>query len=139
MGRPRPGLRLDSIRLSIRDQEGKMRSIVLATAFAAITVTSAYADDMMASRYGNTTLVTDAKGVQTLLYYHPGGTLTGKQGDMNFTGTWKVGANNQLCLNFSQPVPGMTNPTCVTVTAHKVGDSWDGGDGRKVKLVQGVQ
>ena len=42
-----------------------MRSMILAAAFAAPSVTYAFADDIMASRYGNTTMATDAQGVQT--------------------------------------------------------------------------
>jgi hypothetical protein len=116
-----------------------MRSIILAAAFAALSVTYACADDIMASRYGNTTMATDAKGVQTKIYYQAGGTLTGKQGDMNFKGTWKVDAANKLCLTFSDRTPkGMTNPFCVTVAAHKVGDTWKAQD-RTVMLMKGIQ
>ena len=116
-----------------------MRSIILAAAFVAASVSCAYADDVMASRYGNTTIATDSKGVQTKIYYQADGTLTSKQGDMSFKGTWKVDAANKLCLTFSGGVPaGMTNPFCVTVAAHKVGDTWKAQD-RTVTLVQGVR
>jgi len=116
-----------------------MRSIVLAAAFVAASVCCAYADDLMASRYGNTTIATDSKGVQTKIYYQAGGTLTGKQADMSFKGTWKVDAANKLCLTFSGTAPtGMTNPFCVTVAAHKVGDTWKSED-RSVTLVKGIQ
>jgi len=116
-----------------------MRSMVFAAAFAAISVSHAYADDIMASRYGNTTMATDAKGVQTKIYYQADGTLTAKQGAMDFKGTWKLGAKDQLCLTFDKEQPqGMTNPFCVTVTAHKVGDTWKAGD-RTVILVKGIQ
>jgi hypothetical protein len=116
-----------------------MRTTLLAAAIAAMFVTTAHADDIMMSRYGNTTMVTDAKGVQTRLYYQAGGSPTGKQGSMNFEGTWKVDASNRLCLTFKQPVQGFTNPTCVAVTAHKIGDSWQSANGDRVMLVKGVQ
>ena len=115
-----------------------MRSIILAAAFAALTVSHAYADDVMASRYGNTTLATDSKGVQTKLYYQADGTLTARQGDMNYTATWKV-ASGQVCLTFKAAAPGgMTNPFCAQVVAHNVGDTWKSGD-RTITLVKGIQ
>ena len=64
-----------------------MRTMILAAALAAFSVSFAYADDIMASRYGNTTVATDAKGVQTKIYYQTGGMLTAKQGAMDFKGT----------------------------------------------------
>jgi hypothetical protein len=116
-----------------------MRSMILAAGLAALSISYAYADDIMASRYGNTTIATNSKGVQTKIYYQADGTLTGKQAEMNFKGTWKVDANNKLCLTFSGAAPeGMTNPFCVTVAAHKVGDTWKAQD-RTVMLVKGIQ
>ena len=67
-----------------------MRTLLLAAAFAVCSASLAHAADIMAARYGNTTLVTDSKGVETKIYYKADGTLTGKQADLNFTGTWKV-------------------------------------------------
>ena len=116
-----------------------MRTMFLAAAAAAMFVTTAHADDIMMSRYGNTTVVTDAKGGQTRLYYQAGGVLTGKQGSMSFEGTWKVDPNNKLCLTFKKPVAGFDNPTCVSVTAHKIGDTWQSTKGSTVTLVKGVQ
>jgi hypothetical protein len=122
-----------------RKREGQMRSMILAAALVAVSVSCAYADDVMASRYGNTTMATDSKGVQTKIYYQAGGMLTGKQGDLSFKGTWKVDAANKLCLNFSGTAPkGMANPFCVTVSDHKVGDTWKSDD-RTVTLVKGIQ
>jgi hypothetical protein len=114
-----------------------MRTILLAAGFAALSASLAYADDIMASRYGNTTIATDAKGVQTKIYYAAGGTLTGKQGTMDFKGTWKIDGG-KVCLHFATPVPGYAEPFCPPVAAHKVGDKWKAG-GRDVTLVKGVQ
>ena len=114
-----------------------MRTMILAATLAALSVSLAWGDDVMTSRYGNTTIATDSKGVQTKLYYSADGTLTGKQSEMSFKGAWKI-ANIQLCLTFTTTVPGMSNPFCVTVAAHKVGDTWQGG-GRSVTLVKGIQ
>jgi YD repeat-containing protein len=113
-----------------------MRSILIVAALA-LSVTAAHAGDVMASRYGNTTITTDASGVQTKLYYNADGTFTGKQGTFGFTGTWKLDGNT-ICLTFNPAPPGAPNPTCTPVSAHKVGDTWSGG-GRTITLVQGIQ
>ena len=117
-----------------------MRAMIFAAALAAVSVSHAFAaDDIMASRFGNTTMATDSKGVQTKIYYQADGTLTSKQGNMTFKGTWKVDANNKLCLTFTQQSPeGMSNPFCVAAAAHKVGDTWKSED-RTVTLVKGIQ
>jgi hypothetical protein len=115
-----------------------MRSMNLAAALVVASVSYAFADDIMASRFGNTTMATDSKGVQTKIYYQADGTLTAKQGTMDYKGTWKLDAKNQLCLTFDKPPQGMTNPFCVTVESHKVGDTWKAGD-RTVMLMKGIQ
>lgn len=114
-----------------------MRALILAATFAALSVATAYADDIMASRYGNTTIATNAKGVQTKLYYSADGTFTGKQGDLNFKGTWKTG-DGKVCLTYNVAVPGFTNPFCPPVAAHKVGDTWSAGS-NTVTIVKGIQ
>ena len=114
-----------------------MRSLLLAAAFAACSISLAHAADIMAARYGNTTIVTDSKGVQTKLWYKADGTLSGKQADLSFTGTWKV-AGGKVCIKTTPVVPGMEPPFCPPVVAHKVGDTWNS-QGRSVKLVAGVQ
>jgi uncharacterized membrane protein len=115
-----------------------MRRIILAAALVAASVSYAFADDVMASRYGNTTIATDAKGVQTKVYYKADGTLTAKQADKDYSGTWKV-VNGQVCLTFKEAPPGgMANPFCAQVMAHKVGDTWKSGE-RTITLVQGIQ
>ena len=123
-----------------------MRKIVLASlasiALAASMSFAVAADDVMASRYGNTTESTDSKGVETKVYYKADGTFTAKSGDLTTAGTWKVDAGT-ICLTYTGATPpGMTNPLCVPVVAHKVGDTWTTGEGdqkRTVKLVAGVQ
>jgi hypothetical protein len=114
-----------------------MRTLLVAAVFVACSISLAHAADVMASRYGNTTIATDAKGVETKLYYKADGTLTGKQGDLSFTGTWKV-AGGKVCLHTTPTVPGMEEPFCRPVASRKVGDTWKSGD-RTVKLVAGVQ
>ena len=114
-----------------------MRKILIAAAMLAVSSSLAFADDVMASRYGNTTVTTDKSGVQTMLYYAADGTFTGKQSGQTFNGTWKLDGAT-ICLTFAQPVPGAANPTCLPVAAHKVGDTWTAGD-RTISLVQGIQ
>src|SRR3954447_5656570 len=114
-----------------------MRTLLVAAVFAVCSVSLAHAADIMAARYGNTTVVTDSKGVETKIYYKVDGTLTGKQGDLNFTGTWKV-AGGKVCIKTTPGVAGMEPPFCPAVVAHKVGDTWKS-DGRTVKLIAGVQ
>jgi len=115
-----------------------MRKFLIAAAALAFSTTLAFADDIMASRYGNTTVTTDSSGTQTKLYYAADGTFTGKQGGQGFSGTWKLDSANNLCLSFSQTLPGIANPTCTPASAHKVGDTW-GAAGLSVTLVQGIQ
>ena len=102
--------------------------------------------DIMASRYGNTTISTDAKGVQTKVYYNADHTFTFKSGDRQGKGTWKVdyvSYNATLCLSFEgTPPAGMTNPFCVPVEPHEVGNKWTVGDGdnkRSLSLEKGIQ
>jgi len=114
-----------------------MRTLFYAVSFAALSISVAHADDVMASRYGNTTIVTDARGMQTKVYYKADGTLTGKQMGRAFTGTWKV-EGGQVCLHTTPTMPDMQEPFCRAVSARKVGDEWQVGD-RRVKLVQGIQ
>lgn len=114
-----------------------MRMIILAATLVALSTTFAYAEDLMASRYGNTTIATDSKGVQTKIYYKADGTLTGKQGTVTFTGSWKVD-KGQVCLTNTPAPAGMTNPFCAPVKARKVGDTWKAAD-RTVTLVKGIQ
>ena len=115
-----------------------MRKILIAVGAFALSTSLAFADDVMATRYGNTTITTDASGVQTKLYYSADGTFTGDQSGQKFGGTWKLDGSGNICLTFSQPVQGAANPTCVPITAHKVGDTWSAG-GRTISLVQGIQ
>ena len=114
-----------------------MRTIILAATFVALSVSAAYADDVMATRYGNTTIATESNGTQTKLYYKADGTFTGKQGSLDFKGTWKVDGG-KVCLKFDRAVPGYAEPFCPAIEAHKVGDSWKAA-GRTVTLVKGIQ
>ncbi|HTQ13630.1 MAG TPA: hypothetical protein VMH86_07125 [Rhizomicrobium sp.] len=112
-----------------------MRTALLASAFA-LACTAALAGPLD-SRFGNTTITRDGQGNETHIYYAADGTLTGKQNGQPFKGSWKLNGGT-VCLTFD-PVPqGATNPTCVPVSDHKVGDSWGTGP-YTVTLVKGIQ
>lgn len=115
-----------------------MRRILLASALLALSTSFAFADDIMATRYGNTTITTDAQGTKTKLYYKADGTFTGMQGANAFKGTWKLDGNGHVCLTSDPVIPNQPNPLCAPVEAHKVGDSWTAGP-FSVTLVQGIQ
>jgi hypothetical protein len=123
-----------------------MRALLLAAAMTAACIVPAFADeDVMASRYGNTTDSVDSQGIHTKLYYSADHTFKANVAGTQVHGTWKVD-NGTICLTFVDPPanmpPTMPNPTCLPVTAHKVGDSWTTGDGamkRSVSLKAGIQ
>ncbi|HUO93370.1 MAG TPA: hypothetical protein VMU22_10635 [Rhizomicrobium sp.] len=115
-----------------------MRTILLGVAALAFSTSLAFADDVMASRYGNTTIATDPSGLVTKLYYSADGTFKGTQGGAPFSGTWKIDPPGTICLVFPQKIEGMTSPFCAPVVEHKVGDKWSAA-GRSLSLVQGIQ
>ena len=114
-----------------------MRKIFLAAALLAVSTTLAFADDIMASRYGNTTISKDASGNETHLYYAADGTFTGKQGGTAFKGSWKI-SGGTVCLTATPAIPNTPNPACVPIAAHKVGETWMAGP-YTVSLVAGIQ
>ena len=105
-------------------------ALLAAIAFAA----SAIAGDPMASRYENTTTLTDANGV-TKIYYNKDGTLTtvlpnGTKG----TGKWRA-KDNKLCVTLDAG-PAAGQETCTPMVERKVGDTWEVtlADGTKAKV-----
>src|SRR5262245_27840113 len=123
-----------------------MRSILIGAAALALTTTFAMADDdIMATRYGNTTDSVDSQGVHSKLYYSADHTFRATVGGMEVHGTWKVDANT-ICLTYVDPPATMPttmpNPTCLPVQARKVGETWETGEGamkRSVTLKAGIQ
>jgi hypothetical protein len=119
-----------------------MNRFLFAAAAFALSTSFAFADDIMASRYGNTTVATGGMA-ETHSVYDPDHTFVMKAPafGLEFKGTWAIqGAN--LCRIFEAPPPGVTNPLCTPAEAHKVGDSWtvtNGDETRTVTLVQGLQ
>ena len=100
-----------------------MRAIVLSAALLlSASVPAIAGDEVLASRFGNTTITKDAQGNETHIYYKADGTLSGKQGATSFSGTWKINGST-ICLTTTPAVPNTPNPACVPVSAHKVGDT----------------
>ena len=115
-----------------------MRVTLLAAAFFMVSAAHAQEDDVMASRYGNTTVLTDPDGSVSRVYYNADHTFKASKGWFSVGGTWKVD-NGTICLTFDIAVPGLPNPDCNPIVAHKIGDSWKSGTGNvTVTLVQGI-
>jgi hypothetical protein len=115
-----------------------MRTLLLASA-ALLFTTAAFAgdDDVLASRFGNTTITKDASGNENHIYYAADGSFTGKQGTTAYKGTWKLNGGT-ICLTSDTPIPNTPNPVCAPVSAHKVGETWTAGP-YTVSLVAGIQ
>ena len=113
-----------------------------AAACALLSVSAFAKDDVMASRYGNTTVATRSDGAVIKLWYNADHTWAGDMGGMHVGGTWKV-ENGTLCVSYHDPVPpGAANPNCSPAMPRKVGDHWSVGDGAAkmdVTLVAGKQ
>lgn len=114
-----------------------MGPIAMGLSIAACFATTALADDVLATRFGNTTISKDAAGNETHLYYKADGTFTGKQNGQSFKGTWKLDGG-KVCLTADPPIPNTPNPVCAPVSAHKVGDTWTAGP-YTISLVAGIQ
>lgn len=116
-----------------------MRILLGAVAALALSATAALAgDDVMASRFGNTTITTDASGQSSKIYYEADHSFTGVQGEQQLAGSWEV-KGSQVCLTFSSDAPpGYPNPICTPVANHAVGETWSAGP-FTVQLVEGHQ
>jgi hypothetical protein len=122
-----------------------MRTIVLGLALAFAATAAMADDDVMASRFGNTTDSVDSQGIHTRLYYSADHTFKADVGGLKVNGTWKVDGGT-ICLTYVNPPASMPatmpNPTCLPVVAHNVGDTWTTGEGamkRSVSLKAGIQ
>jgi len=127
----------------ISKRENVMRFVAMGISLAFLSVSAAMAgDDVMSGYYGNTAI---AKGgmADTHTVYSADHTFDMKVPSfgMEFKGTWKIDGNN-LCRTYEKTPPGVTNPFCTPIEAHKVGDTWTmtlDGKTRTISLVQGVQ
>jgi hypothetical protein len=115
-----------------------MRALILGAAIVVVSASAALAgDEVLASRFGNTTITKDASGAEIHIYYAADHTLTGKQGTIAFKGTWKIDSGT-ICLTLDPAIPNTPNPNCVPVSDHKVGDTWGAGP-YTVSLVAGIK
>jgi hypothetical protein len=116
-----------------------MKRFVIAFAAATALAGAAFAD-VMASRYGNTVVITDSKGGVMKLMYDKDGKMSVVMPDgTKGTGKWAL-KDGKLCITADQG-PTAGKEQCNPVTEHKVGDEWevplaDGTKG-KAKLVAG--
>lgn len=119
-----------------------MRAVILGAAFVFAVPAAAFAgDDVMASFFGNTVISKNAMS-EAHIHYKADHTFDGSassmMGSMDLKGTWKIDDKGQLCRTYDTPPPGVTNPLCTPIAAHKVGDTWTAAD-RTITLVEGVQ
>ena len=111
-----------------------MKKIILGLATAIVFAGAALAADLMASRYDNTTTITDANGTTKILYNKDGTLTTILPTGAKGTGKWVV-KGDKLCVTAdSGPSANMEN--CSPLVERKVGDTWDVtlADGTKVKV-----
>ena len=86
-----------------------MRTVLLGAATLVLAATAAVADgDIMASRYGNTTITKDGAGNENHVYYRADGTFSAKQGSAETQGTWKINGGT-ICLTANPPIPNTPN------------------------------
>lgn len=119
-----------------------MRSIFIA---ASILVLSAGAfaagdDEIMGSRYGNTTVIHQTLKT-TRVWYSKDHTFAAANWLGSISGTWKI-ENAKICL-YADKTPPLysqfySNPECDVIEAHKAGDKWKQEKG-DFELVQGIQ
>ena len=120
-----------------------MRLAIIAVSLVALSASAALAgdDDIMSTRYGNTTLVHETLGTSHI-YYKQDHTFTGGNWILDVSGKWDISdradGKKQICLHYDSKPPGHPNPECDAVGFHKIGDKWTL-DGRNFELVAGIQ
>jgi hypothetical protein len=98
--------------------------------------------DLMAGYYDNTVISTGGMA-EVHIQYNVDHTfvMNVPAFSLRFKGTWALNGSN-ICFNYDVTPPGVTNPDCGPVEAHKVGDTWNekADDGqRQLTLVAGMQ
>ncbi|HUO97785.1 MAG TPA: hypothetical protein VMU01_03915 [Rhizomicrobium sp.] len=92
-------------------------------------------DEIMDTRYGNTTLVHETLGTSHI-YYKQDHTFTGGNWILDVSGKWKI-ENGQICLYYDKTPPMHPNPECDKIEHHNIGDKWTLGS-RNFELVKGI-
>jgi|SRR4051812_13728323 hypothetical protein len=116
-----------------------MRTILIVAAVSTAPSLALAQDEVMAARFGNTTVTHTDSGHEVHMYYKADHTFTGNVVDADFRlkGTWAVNAGT-VCLTYNPPPPTVSNPVCQPVVAHNIGDTWTVGK-NTVTLVKGIQ
>jgi hypothetical protein len=112
------------------------KGIFAILALAAVTGAALAGDDVMASRYGNTTIALDPDGSTTRLFYRADHSFAAKRADWQSEGRWSI-ENGKLCLAYAVTRPGVGDRECVSSESHAVGDVWIHGI-HHVTLVAGM-
>ena len=106
----------------------RIRMLALAGAFM-LAATAAYADDPMATTYGNTVTTKDLKsGATGTLLFNADGTYTangtGPDGKaLTYPGKW-VTKDNGATLCLTPSIPNGPPESCSPLTVHPVGEHW---------------
>ena len=110
----------------------RVSSFVLAGALA-LAATAAYADDPMATTYGNTVVTKNMKtNAAGQLLFNADGSYTDKGTDptgkaVEYPGKWEVKDNGAtLCLTPQLPAntPNPPPSSCSPLTVHAIGEHW---------------
>ena len=83
-------------------------------------------DEIMDTRYGNTTLVHETLGTSHI-YYKQDHTFTGGNWILNVSGKWDISDTKdgkQICLHWDSTPLGHPNPECDKIEHHNIGDTW---------------
>lgn len=119
-----------------------MRAISkIAMALILLTGAAFAGDEVMASRFGNTTVITTAAGGVIKIWYEADHTLTFVAGGQTSHGTWAL-EGAMLCVSVVPPPEGMAAKVCNPFALHNVGESWTVGEGDRklsVTLLAGHQ
>ena len=103
------------------------RMAIAAIATLALAGSALAADDIMAPRYGNTTIATNSKGQQVKTYYNADHTFTVLQGGNTMAGKWQI-TNGNLCRTYDA-MPDKPPACSPAGEMHKVGETWMVGSG----------
>ena len=122
------------------------RILIAASVFTLAAIPALAADDIMAGFYGNTAIASGGM-IESHTHYRADHTFdvsaTAMGQSFDSKGTWQLDDQGQLCRTFETPPPGMTNPNCAPMAAHKVGDTWTvttpSGATRTITLKAGIE
>lgn len=104
-----------------------MRFSIVTSALALFAATSAFAADQLANFYGNTVVITDAKGQMGRTFINPDHSFVSHQPDGTpVRGEWQMNGT-QICYTATSLAPpqGQQPPSvCRPFVTHNVGDNW---------------